>query len=135
MYPESQFATRSIKAGAKGYLTKGASVEELIEAINSILRGDVYFTKEVAKVIAEDLRTNIDSKINSLSDREFQIFMLLAEGNSVSSIAKKLSLSIKTISTFKKRILDKLGLESSVDLVKFAIENKLITISSKNDKS
>jgi len=61
--------------------------------------------------------------------------MLLAEGNSVSSIAKKLSLSIKTISTFKKRILDKLGLESSVDLVKFAIENKLITISSKNDKS
>lgn len=135
MYPESQFATRSIKAGAKGYLTKGASVEELIEAINSILTGDVYFTKEVAKVIAEDLRTNIDSKINSLSDREFQIFMLLAEGNSVSSIAKKLSLSIKTISTFKKRILDKLGLESSVDLVKFAIENKLITISSKNDKS
>lgn len=125
MYPETQFASRAIKAGAMGYLTKGSSVNELINAINSIIRGEVYFTKEVAKVIAENLRKSDKSKIESLSDREYQVFLMLAEGEKVSTIARKLHLSTKTISTFKKRILDKLGVKTDVDLIKLAIELNL----------
>lgn len=125
MYPETQFASRAIKAGAMGYLTKGSSVNELINAINSIISGEVYFTKEVAKVIAENLRKSDKSKIESLSDREYQVFLMLAEGEKVSTIARKLHLSTKTISTFKKRILDKLGVKTDVDLIKLAIELNL----------
>lgn len=87
MYLENQFSMRSIKAGAMGYLTKGSSVEELIEAIKTVLRGDVYFTKEVAKVIPEILQMSNVSKINTLLNREHQIFLLIAEGETVSDIA------------------------------------------------
>jgi len=89
MYPESEFATRAIRAGAKGYLTKGSSVDELIEAISAILKGEVYFTKEVAQVVAKDLQSNASSKINLLSDREYEIFLMLVDGESISGIARK----------------------------------------------
>ncbi len=134
MYYRNQFAARAIKAGAMGYLTKGSSVEELVEAIKSVLRGEIYFTKEVAKVIAENLRTSEKSKIEKLSDREYQVFLMLAEGERVSDIARKFNLSMKTVSTYKKRIFDKLEIKTDADLIKFAVENKLTSSKPKYKK-
>ncbi|MCX8056950.1 MAG: response regulator transcription factor [Ignavibacteria bacterium] len=126
MYPESQFASRAIKAGAKGYLTKGSSIDELIEAINSISRGEVYFTKEVANIIADELQSKKSNKIEILSNREYQIFLMFAQGERSVDIAEKLSLSVKTISTFRQRIFKKMGFKNYADLVKYALINNLI---------
>lgn len=126
MYPENQFAARSIKAGALGYLTKGTTPEELITAIKTVANGELYFTSEVTKVVTKELRSEQKLKINSLSNREYQVFLMLARGESVSGIAKKFSLSPKTISTYKKRILEKLELESIADLTKLALQHNLI---------
>ncbi len=126
MYSENQFATRVIKAGAMGYLTKGSSPDELIDAIKSVIDGGVYLTKEVAKILTKQLRFGDKSKLDKLSDREYQVFLALAKGKSISEIAKRLSLSPKTISTYRIRLLEKLELKNTADLVKFAIENNLI---------
>lgn len=126
MYPENQFAARSIKAGALGYLTKGTTPEELITAIKTVANGELYFTSEVTKVVTKELRSEQKLKLNSLSNREYQVFLMLARGESVSGIAKKFSLSPKTISTYKKRILEKLELESLADLTKLALQHNLI---------
>lgn len=126
MYPENQFAARSIKAGALGYLTKGTTPDELIIAIKTIANGELYFTPEVTKVVTRELRSEQKLKISSLSNREFQVFLMLARGESVSGIAKKFSLSPKTISTYKKRIFEKLELESLADLTKLALQHNLI---------
>lgn len=126
MYPENQFAARVIKAGAMGYLTKGSSSDELVDAIRSIIDGGVYLTREVAKILTAHLRTSNRSKLEKLSDREYQVFLLLAKGEKISEIGKKLSLSPKTVSTYKTRILEKLEIQTSADLIKFAIENNLM---------
>jgi DNA-binding NarL/FixJ family response regulator len=126
MYPENQFAARVIKAGAMGYLTKGSSSNELIDAITSISDGGVYLTKEVAKILTTQLRSSNKSKLESLSDREYQVFLSLARGETISEIGRKLSLSPKTISTYKTRIMEKLELQTNTDLIKFAIENNLL---------
>ncbi len=123
MYPENQFAARSIKAGALGYLTKGTTPEELITAIKTVASGELYFTSEVTKIVTRELRSEQKHKINSLSNREYQVFLMLARKESVSSIAKKFSLSPKRISTYKKRILEKLELQSIPDLTNKLLSN------------
>lgn len=126
LYPENQFTARAIKTGVMGYLTKGCSPDELIEAIYAASSGKFYFTSDVTKLVMKELRNEKKSKVNKLSNREYQVFLLIAKGISISEIAKKFSLSPKTISTYRKRILDKLELNSNADLTKLALENNLI---------
>ena len=127
MYPEDQYAIRAIKAGAAGYLTKARASYELIEAIRKVAAGGNYISASVAETLLFDTKLNHSKPPHeTLSDREYQIFRLLVKGKKVGEIADELNLSVKTVSTYKVRILDKMEMASSAELVKYAIENKLM---------
>ncbi|MEN9459692.1 MAG: hypothetical protein RL135_2315, partial [Bacteroidota bacterium] len=121
-----QYAVRAIKAGASGYLTKESAPYELVTAVQQILSGRKYITNRVAEVLASSLETDTTKLPHeNLSDREFEVLKKLVEGKSVSEISEMLSLNINTISTYRTRILDKMGLKSNVDLIRYAIEHKI----------
>jgi len=127
IYPEEQYAERVLKAGASGYLTKESAPEELITAIKKVSVGGKYITAS----LAEKLAFNLDKKTDKLSyeilsDREFQVMCLISSGKTQKEIAAELSLSIKTISTYRYRILEKMGMKSNAELTRYAIENKLV---------
>lgn len=126
MHSPEQYAVRAIKAGASGYLTKESAPYELVTAVQQILAGRKYITNRVAEVLASSLETD-SSKLphENLSDREFEVLKKLVEGKSVSEISEMLSLNINTISTYRARILDKMGIRSNADLIRYAIEHKL----------
>lgn len=128
MHSPEHYALRAIKAGASGYLTKDSASEELVIAINQIMKGKKYITPEVADILATSLEINSSAKplYSLLSNKELTVFQALVKGTSVSQIAEHLNLSVNTISTYRSRILDKLGLHSNADLVKYAIKNNLI---------
>ena len=127
MHPEEEYAIRALKAGAAGYLNKANDSVEVIKAIHKVLQGRKYVSSVIAEKLAEDLEPhNINQPHNCLSDREFYIFKLIADGKSVSAIAKQLSLGITTISTHRARILNKMGLKSNADLTKYAIQYNLL---------
>ncbi|NQU12157.1 response regulator transcription factor, partial [bacterium] len=116
--PEEQFAVRMLKAGAAGYLTKDSSSAELVAAIQKISRGGQYITPAVAECLATHIRTGTDKPLHeTLSDREFSVLRLLGTGKSVSGISRELSLSVKTVSTYRRRLLQKLRLTSTAELV------------------
>lgn len=127
MHAPDQYAVRAIKAGASGYLTKGAATLELVKAVNQVLSGRKYLSPDVADILA-DAFENLHSTqtVESLSDREFEVFKLLASGKSISDIAKHLILSSNTISTFRARIFEKMGFHNNLELIKYAVEHKLI---------
>jgi two-component system invasion response regulator UvrY len=127
MHTPDQYAVRAIKAGAMGYLTKSAATLELVKAVNQVLSGRKYLSPDVADVLA-DAFENIHNaqSIESLSDREFEVFKLLASGRSISDIAKQLILSTNTVSTFRGRIFDKMGFQNNLELIRYAVDNKLI---------
>lgn len=127
MHSPEHFAVKVMRMGASGYLTKGAAALELINAVNMVLAGKKYVSPEVAYLLA-DAFEHIDSKqsLEKLSDREMEVFKLLASGKTSCEIAKKLSLSSNTISTFKTRISGKMGFHNKIDLIKFAIDNQLV---------
>jgi two-component system, NarL family, invasion response regulator UvrY len=126
MHPEDQYALRALRAGASGYLTKESAPEELVVAIRRILKGRRYITESVAEVLAEDLHgVAPDVSHYGLSDREFQVLTLLAKGKSLSDIAEQLSLSVKTISTYRARLLQKMKLKNNAELIHYAISNHL----------
>ncbi len=127
VYPESQFAVRAIRGGAGAYLNKGCSPEDLLAAIHKVASGGVHVTPAIAELLARSVRAD-DAKPphESLSDREFQVFNLLAQGRSVSEIAAQLSLSGNTISTYRARIFDKLGVRSVVELLNYASRHHLL---------
>lgn len=127
MLPEEQVAARVLKAGAAGFLNKQTAPEELVTAVRKVLAGGRYITARAA----EKLVSQIDSRPGvpahqKLSDREFQVMQLLAEGKSLKEIAARLSLSVKTVSTFRTRLLSKLKLQSNVELALYALEHKLL---------
>jgi len=127
MYPEDQYAIRAIKAGASGYLTKAKASRELMEAIKKVSSGGNYINSSVAEKLLFDSKLNPSKPPHeTLSDREYQIFSLIVKGKKVGEIADELNLSVKTVSTYKVRILDKMEMTSSAALVKYAIENKLL---------
>ena len=127
MHGEQQYAVRAVKAGASGYLTKDAAAEELVAAIRRIAAGGAYVTPETAERLVLDAGARTDSAPhNLLSDREFQVFQLIANGRSMTEIAEQLSLSVKTVSTHKTRLMEKMGLANQAELIRYAIENKLI---------
>ena len=126
-FAPDQYAVRAFKAGAKGYLTKGAATLELVKAVNQILSGKKYLSPDVALILAEAVENNPKEKsIESLSDREFEVFKLLAAGKTVSELAKQLTLSSTTVSTFRARIFEKMGFQNNHELIRYALDNKLI---------
>ena len=125
-YPESQFGVRALKSGAAGYLNKGCSPAQLYEAIQRVARGGLFVTPELAERLAFGVRSDTPaSPLDSLSNREMQVLKLLANGHSVGDIARELSLSANTISTYRARLFDKLGIRNPVELVSFAARNQL----------
>ena len=128
IHPEDQFATRVLKAGASGYMTKETAPEELVSAINKVLAGGKYVSAALAEKLAADLERDGAGVAphQLLSDREYEVLLLIATGHTISEIAVKLSLSVKTISTYRTRILEKTDLKSNADLVRYAITHGLI---------
>lgn len=127
MHAPEQYAVRAIKSGASGYLTKGAATLELVNAVNHVLMGKKYLTPEVVSILADAFENNQTNKtIKNLSEREHEVFMLLAKGKSISEIAKELMLSANTISTFRARIFEKIGFHTTLELIKYAVDNELV---------
>lgn len=127
LYPEREFALRAIKAGASGYLTKDRAPSELLAAVKRVLRGGRYITEDLAEQMAVMVETGQDGPLHAtLSNREMQVLRLLGKGKTVSAIAEDLCLSVKTISTYRSRILDKLSCRTTGELMRYAIEQRLI---------
>jgi DNA-binding NarL/FixJ family response regulator len=126
-YSEQQFAVSLLRAGASGYINKESASEQLVSAIRTVMRGGKYVSPSVAQVLVSDLSGEAEKPLHSmLSKREFQIFYKLAAGTSVSKIAEELFLSVKTVSTYRARILEKMQMTSNADLTYYAVKNKLI---------
>lgn len=123
MYPEKQYAHRAIQLGARGYLTKDSAPDSLPEAVRKLAQGEVYLTQSLADQLVFFLQSaKRGSTQELLSDREFQVLERYARGQSSSQIAEDLSLNVKTISTYRRRLLDKLNLETTADLIRFALD-------------
>ena len=127
IHPESQYALRILKAGASGYLTKASADEELIKAIRKVNRGGKYISTSLAEKIAFALDEDLNRPPHEiLSDREYQVLCLIGAGKTVSQIADALSLSVKTISTYRARILEKMDMKNNAELIHYAIQNRLV---------
>ncbi len=127
MYPEDQYAIRALKAGAAGYLTKDTAPERLVEAILSVSRGKKYITPQVAEMLATHLVTDTEGAPHeALSDREFQTMRLIASGKQLSQIADELSLSPKTVSVYRARVLEKMQLKNNAEMTHYAIKHGLV---------
>ena len=127
MHSEEQYAVRALKAGASGYLSKESAADELVAAIRRIAGGGAYVTPETAERLALGAAPRAETAAHTLlSDREFQVFQMIARGASVSDIARELSLSVKTISTHKTRIMEKMGLANQAELIRYALEHRLL---------
>ncbi len=127
VHAPEQYAVRTLKAGAAGYLTKESAPDELVKAVQHILSGRKYITSEIAELLV-DVNSNDDSnkKLHEiLSDREFEVLKLIASGKTVSQVAEILSLSIHTISTYRSRILEKMRMSTNAEITKYAITNQL----------
>lgn len=121
------YAVRTLEAGAHGYLIKSAAVEELVDAIAMIKRGDVYISRKISPEVWTLLRRPKRKRdgVEALSQREFDVLRMLGSGESLQDCAKKLNVSVSTVSTYRGRVLEKLNLENTSEMVRFAIENKL----------
>lgn len=127
VYPEDQYAVRMLRAGAAGYLTKESEPEQLVEAIRKVVRGGRYVSPNVAERLADELDVSRQKPLHmALSDREFQIFHAIAMGKSSSEIANELSLSVKTIGTYRMRVLDKMGMSRNAEIIHYAVANRLL---------
>jgi len=126
MYPEDQFAIRMVKAGARGYLHKDSAPHVLEDAMRTIVSGKQYISAELTRLmIAEMAKDDNDLPHKNLSDREYEVLLFIGEGKSMTDIAAQLSLSIKTVSTYRSRILEKMRLKSNSDLVKYILLHDL----------
>jgi DNA-binding NarL/FixJ family response regulator len=126
MYPERQYAVRALKAGAAGYLTKESAPDELVAAIRRVAQGGKYISQSLAEELATGLVGEVvEAPTERLSNREYQVMRLLANGKTVSEIAAELSLSVKTVSTYRARILDKLKLGNTAEIIRYAFEHGL----------
>ena len=127
MHPEEQYAVRALKTGASGYLTKGSIPDELLTAIRRVAAGRKYISSALAEKLAADLNNSDEEPAHDkLSDREYQVMVMLASGKSTGEIAKQLSLSLPTISTYRSRVLQKINLKNNAELIHYAIKNNLV---------
>ena len=125
-YPETELAVRTIRAGAAGYLNKEMAPEELVAAIRRVITGRRYVSPVVAELLAGFVGDVVESPHLLLSDREYQVMMLLSAGRTVSEIAAEIQLSVKTVSTYRSRVLDKMNLKNNAELMLYAIRNNLV---------
>ena len=131
MHKEEQYAVRALKAGALGYLTKESAPDQLVAAIRKVATGGVFISSGVAERLALELGGNHDAASHTqLSDREYQIFRMIVSGAPIGGIAKELSLSVKTVSTHKTRILQKMKMTSGAELIHYAIRHQLVELPS-----
>jgi two-component system invasion response regulator UvrY len=127
MHSEELFARRALKAGADGYVTKGSPRAELAQAVEKVIKGGIYISPSLAEKLVIDLREGTDRPPHeTLSDREFEVLRLIASGKTVGEIADILSLSAGTISTYRARILEKMGMKTNAELTHYAIQNRLV---------
>lgn len=127
-YAEEQYALNLIRSGCKGYLSKDSDPEEIIKAIRTIGNGRLYISAALAELMATELTKPSDKMLHeTLSDREFQVFFKLASGRSVTAIGEELFISVKTVSTYRTRILEKMNLKTNADLTYYAIKNELVS--------
>lgn len=126
MHPEEQYAVRVLKAGASGFLSKNTAPDELINAVRKVLSGKKYITPSLAELLAEGIGNTDKPPHELLSDRELQVLQMLAAGKSVSAIADEISLSVNTISTYRARILEKMGFTNNSELTRYALDNGLM---------
>jgi two-component system invasion response regulator UvrY len=126
MHPEDQYAIRVLKAGAAGYMTKESAPDELVAAIRKVHAGGKYVSPAAAELLAHGLEGGGKPRHESLSNREYQVLCELAAGRTVSDVAVRLKLSVKTISTYRTRLLEKLGLSNNAELMHYAISRQLV---------
>jgi two-component system invasion response regulator UvrY len=127
VHPEDQYAIRVFKAGASGYLTKDSAPDELISAIRKVSIGRKYITSALAEKLASDLEIGDQRPLHeTLSDREYEVMRMIASGKTTKEIAEELFLSVKTVSTYRSRILDKMKMKSNAELTHYTIKNKLV---------
>lgn len=126
-YPERQYALNVLRAGASGFVEKGSPPEEFLKAVRTVLQGRRYVSATLAELLVGDLDGANDKPAHTrLSEREFQVFCKLAAGRTVSEIADELCLSVKTVSTYRSRILEKMNFQTNADLTSYALRNELI---------
>ncbi len=126
MHPEEQYAMRVLKAGAAGYMNKDTAPGELVRAIQKIVNGGKYISAALAEKLANEIAGDSDKLPHEkLSDREYRVLIMIGEGKSVGQIADELSLSVKTISTYRSRLLEKMNLHSNADLIRYTIDHDL----------
>ena len=127
IFPEDHYGTRFLKAGASGYLQKSSATDQLIDAIRKVFNGGKYISPALTDRLVTNLNRDHERPLHeSLTDREFQVFCLLATGKKLKEIADELCLSINTISTYRSRILQKMDMSSNADVIRYAIKNKLV---------
>lgn len=127
MYPEDQYALRVLKSGAAGYLTKETIHDEIVKAIETVTKGKRYITLSLAEKLADSVNRETEKPLHEvLSDREFDVFKLLATGKTITEIAHQLSLSSTTVSTYRSRIMEKMKMKSNAELARYALEAGLI---------
>ena len=126
-YPEAHYATTLLRQGASGYLNKECDPEEIVTAIRTVYRGRKYITPAVGELLADGLGRQLDKPLHEqLSEREFQVFLRLAKGETISHMADSMALSVKTVSTYRTRVMEKMKLSSNSDLTYYAMKNGLI---------
>ncbi|MDP2808976.1 MAG: response regulator transcription factor [Rhodocyclaceae bacterium] len=127
MHPEEQYAVRALKAGASGYLTKQSAPEQLVTAIRKVAGGKKYVSPAVAEQLADAIAGDGEQSLHELlSDREYEVLKLIAAGRTLTQIAEELNLAVATISTFRARIIEKTGLKSNAEMIRYGIEHGLI---------
>jgi DNA-binding NarL/FixJ family response regulator len=127
MYPEDQYAIRSLRAGAYGYVNKGGDPQIIVQAVRTVAQGRKYVTPEIAQMLVESLTTPVPEQAHEkLSDRELQTLVMIASGKRLSDIAEELMLSPKTVSVYRARVLEKLGLGNNSEMTVYAIRNGLV---------
>jgi DNA-binding NarL/FixJ family response regulator len=126
MHPEEQFAVRALKAGAAGYVTKRTAARDVVAAVRKVLSGGRYVSASLAERLAARTQAgSVETPHETLSDREYQVFRLLAMGKTVKQIGKELDLSPQTVSTHRAHILEKMGMQSNAELIQYAIQNQI----------
>ncbi len=127
MHPEEQYAVRALKAGAAGYVTKQSAPEQLVTAIRQVSAGKKYVSPTVAQQLIEALSDNTDKRPHErITDREYQVLVLIATGNTLTQVAEKLNLGVATVSTYRARLLEKMSLKSTAELIRYGLENGLV---------
>lgn len=135
-YPEDQYAIRILRAGADGYLGKESAPEQLVMAIRKLAQGGKYISNQLAEILVGELNPNSNKPVHqSLTDREYQVFLELAKGRRLLDIASEMALSIKTVSTYRTRLLKKMNLSTNADLIHYAIKHELLTKMPAREKS